>query len=217
MANTTIKLPPAVQALQLSRDVEAQMRRGVQSATDAVKRLWAIEELPRTGSIEEMTTSWAQSIIAEGINATKADKSLTVTAKGERLKEWRSILKEAEQLTEIVQSVIASWPELVWCYDPEAGDVSVSEACIDKVVEQRSTLIVPGAAHTHWAKLQSILAAIEDLRKWERELDVHPFLIRNAENCTPSKFAEMWAMGNNAVDHRYDRYAAWKDTGELII
>lgn len=212
-----IKLPPVVEVQQLRRDVGASLRQGVLAVQNAVKDIWAIDDLPHVGSVEELTPAWAQGIIAEGINATKADKSLTASGRNARLNEWRTIGFRAKRLTETVQNFLASYPEVVWCLDPEQGTASVSEGNIDKVIAQRSTKAVPDIAGTHWSKLQSIIAAIKDLRQWEKDNDILPYLIGTAVNCSPRAFAEMWATSANKIDHRFDRYRDKGINKSLII
>ncbi len=207
MYNTTnTKLPPTVEVQQLRRKVDTLLRSGVLAVQNAVKDIWGIQDLPHVGSVEELTPAWVQGIIAEGINATKADKSLTASGRNARLNEWRTIEFRAKRLTETVQNFLASFPEVVWCLDPVQGTASVSEENIDKVIAQRSTLTVPDIANTHWAKLQSIIAAVKDLREWERQNDILPYRVGNAVNCSPSIFAEQWATGAFRIDHRYDKY-----------
>ena len=207
MQNTIkTRLPEHVQARQVKIDYSATIRRGVEAVRDAVKRLWTVEDLPKLSDLTAMTPEWVQGIIDEGIEATKADKSLTASGRNARLNEWRTIEFRAKRLTETVQNFLASFPEVVWRLDPVQGTASVSEENIDKVIAQRSTLTVPDIANTHWAKLQSIIAAVKDLREWERQNDILPYLVGNAVNCSPSIFAEQWATGAFRIDHRYDKY-----------
>jgi hypothetical protein len=202
----TIELPQTVQPRQLRIDVAAEIRHGIESLKVAVARIWEIEDLPRVNSIEDMAADWVQSVTAEGIEATKANKSLTAQERGERLKVWRKIKQDAIASTAVIQNFIEGFPDLVFCLDPESGTVTCSQDNIDKIVAQRSTVPVPDLAHVHWAKLQTIVAAIRSLREWEQQNDVAPFLVGNAVNCSPFEFAAMWATGANAINHRYDHY-----------
>ncbi len=207
MQNTIkTRLPEHVQARQVKIDYSATIRRGVEAVRDAVKRLWEVDDLPKLNDIEAMTPEWVQGIIDEGIEATKANKSLTAQERGERLKVWRKIKQDAIASTAVIQNFIEGFPDLVFCLDPENGTVNCSQDTIDKIVTQRSTVPVPDLAHVHWAKLQTIVAAIRSLREWEQQNDIAPFLVGNAVNCSPFEFAAMWATGANAIDHRYDRY-----------
>lgn len=213
----TIELPQTVQPRQLRIDVAAEIRQGIESLKAAVAKIWEIEDLPRVNSIEDMAADWVQSITAEGITATKNDKSLTASARSARLQEWRKIERNGITLTTTVQNVVKAFPEIVWCYNPDNGDVSVSQSNIDKVIEQRSTVDVPQLAQDHWDKLQSIIAEIRDLRAWEQENNIMPFPIRMAVNCLPSSFAETWASKDNVVDHKFDRYRVSGNSNDLII
>ena len=216
MANTIkTRLPEHVQARQVKIDYSATIRRGVEAVRDAVKRLWGVDDLPKLNDIEAMTPEWVQSIIDEGIEATKANKMLTAQERGERLKVWRKIKQDAIASTAVIQNFIGEFPDLVFCLDPESGTVSCSQDNIDKIVTQRSTVPVPERAHVHWAKLQTIVAAIRSLREWEKQNDVAPFLVGNAVNCSPYEFASMWATSANKIDHRYDHYRT-PSTGDFL-
>lgn len=218
MTNTSnIKLPQTVQVRQLRIDYAAEIRRGIKAVKDAVAKLWRIEDLPKVNSIEELTPEWAQSITAEGITATKADKSLTASARSARLKEWHKIQQDGITLTTTVQNVVKAFPDIVWCYNPDNGDLSVGDDNIDRAVEQRSIVEVPPSAQTHWEKLQNIIAEIRNLRAWERENDVIPFHISMAVNCLPSSFAEIWASQGNKINHKFDHYRVSTNTNDLII
>ena len=216
MQNTIkTRLPEHVQARQVKIDYSATIRRGVEAVRDAVTKLWAIEDLPKLSDLTAMTPEWVQSIIDEGIEATKANKSLTAQERGERLKVWRKIKQDAIASTSTIQDFIGEFPDLVFCPDPENGTVSCSQDTIDKIVTQRSTVPVPDLAHVHWAKLQTIVAAIRSLREWEKQNDVAPFLVGNAVNCSPYEFAAMWATSSNKIDHRYDKYRT-PSTGDFL-
>lgn len=216
MQNTIkTRLPEHVQARQVKIDYSATIRRGVEAVRDAVKRLWAIEDLPKLSDLTAMTPEWVQSIIDEGIEATKANKSLTAQERGERLKVWRKIKQDAIASTSTIQDVIGAFPDLVFCLDPENGTITCSQDNIDKIVTQRSTVPVPDLAHVHWAKLQTIIQAIRELRAWEEQNDVLPYLIGSAVNCSPYEFAAMWAVQANIINHKFDRYRV--STNDLII
>lgn len=207
MANTIkTRLPEHVQARQVKIDFSATIRRGVEAVKGAVTKLWAIEDLPKLNDIEAMTPEWVQSIIDESIEATRANKSLTAQERGERLKGWRRIKQDATALTSTIQDFIEAFPDLVFCLDPEGGTINCSQDLIDKIVAQRSTVPVPDAATTHWAKLQTIIQAVRELRQWEKDNDIAPYLIGNAVDVSPFEFAAMWATGGNKIDHRYDKY-----------
>ena len=207
MANTIkTRLPEHVQARQGKIDCSATIRRGVEAVKGAVTKLWAIEDLPKLSDLTAMTPEWVQSIIDESIEATKANKSLTAQERGERLNGWRRIKQDATASTSTIQDFIGAFPDLVFCLDPENGTINCSQNLIDKIVVQRSTVPVPELAHVHWAKLQTIIQAVRELRQWEKDNDIAPYLIGNAVDVSPFEFAAMWATGGNKVDHRYDRY-----------
>lgn len=217
MQNTIkTRLPEHVQARQVKIDYSATIRRGVEAVRDAVTKLWAIEDLPKSNDIEAMTPEWVQGIIDEGIEATKANRSLTAQERGERLKVWRKIKQDAIASTAVIQNFIEGFPDLVFCLDPAEGTVNCSQDNIDKIVAQRSTIPVPERAHVHWAKLQTIIQAVRELRQWEQDNDIAPFLVGNAVNCSPYEFAAMWATGANAIDHRYDKYRSTPSTGDFL-
>ena len=216
MQNTIkTRLPGHVQARQVKIDYSAAIRRGVEAVEDAVKRLWAIEDLPKLNDIEAMTPEWVADTIDESIEAVKANKSLTAQERGERLKVWRKIKQDAIASTAVIQNFIGGFPDLVFCLDPENGTVNCSQDLIDKIVAQRSTVPVPDLAHVHWAKLQTIIQAVRELREWEQQNDIEPFLVGNAVNCSPYEFAAMWAVQANIINHKFDRYRA--STNDLII
>lgn len=207
MANTIkTRLPEHVQARQVKIDCSATIRRGVEAVRDAVTKLWAIEDLPKLSDLTAMTPEWVQSIIDESIEATKANKSLTAQERGERLNGWRRIKQDATASTSTIQDFIGAFPDLVFCLDPENGTICCNQDLIDKIVAQRSTIPVPEFAHVHWAKLQTIIQAVRELRQWEKDNDIAPYLIGNAVDVSPFEFAAMWATGANRIDHRYDRY-----------
>lgn len=207
MQNTIkTRLPEHVQARQVKIDYSATIRRGVEAVRDAVTKLWAIEDLPKLSDLTAMTPEWVQGIIDEGIEATKANRSLTAQERGERLKVWRKIKQDAIASTAVIQNFIGGFPDLVFCLDPESGTFGCSQDTIDKIVAQRSTIPVPDLAHVHWAKLQTIIQAVRELREWEKQNDVAPFLVGNAVNCSPYEFAALWATGANKINHLFDKY-----------
>lgn len=216
MQNTIkTRLPEHVQARQVKIDYSATIRRGVEAVRDAVTKLWAIEDLPKLSDLTAMTPEWVQGIINEGIEATKANRSLTAQERGERLKVWRKIKQDAIASTAVIQNFIGGFPDLVFCLDSENGTVNCSQDTIDKIVAQRSTIPVPDLAHVHWAKLQTIIQAVRELRAWEQQNDILPYLIGSAVNCSPYEFAAMWAVQANIINHKFDRYRV--STNDLII
>lgn len=216
MQNTIkTRLPEHVQARQLKIDYSATIRRGVEAVRDAVIKLWRIQDLPKLSDLTAMTPEWVQGIIDEGIEATKANKSLTAQERGERLKVWRKIKQDAIASTSTIQDVIGAFPDLVFCLDPENGTIAVSQDTIDKIVAQRSTIPVPELAHVHWAKLQTIIQGVRELREWEKQNDVAPFLVGNAVNCSPYEFAALWATGGNKINHLFDKYRT-PSTGDFL-
>ena len=216
MANTIkTRLPEYVQARQVKIDYSATIRRGVEAVRDAVKRLWDVDDLPKLSDLTAMTPEWVQSIIDEGIEATKANRSLTAQERGERLKVWRRIKQDAIASTAVIQNFIGGFPDLVFCIDPAEGTVNCSQDTIDKIVAQRSTIPVPERAHVHWAKLQTIIQAVRELREWEKQNDVAPFLVGNAVNCSPYEFAALWATSANKINHKFDHYRV-PSTGDFL-
>lgn len=217
MQNTIkTRLPEHVQARQVKIDYSATIRRGVEAVRDAVTKLWAVDDLPKLNDIEAMTPEWVQGIIDEGIEATKANRSLTAQERGERLKVWRKTKQDAIASTAVIQNFIGGFPDLIFCLDPTEGTVNCSQDLIDKIVTQRSTIPVPERAHVHWDKLQTIIQAVRELREWEQQNDVAPFLVGNAVNCSPYEFAAMWATGENKINHRFDKYRT-SSTGDFLI
>lgn len=200
------KLPDQVRPYRLRSDYGAAVREAVNKAQRAAAELWAIEDLPRAKSVEEMNPERVADIINENLTAAEADKSLTKKERARRVKEWLSIREQAMLLTKSVQYFVNEFPDIILCYDPDNGTLSVSEADVQKAIDRRATCDVPGAAQIHWNKLQSIIAAIKDLREWERCNNVNPFLIGDAIDCKPDAFAEVWAIGGNKIDHRFDKY-----------
>ncbi len=216
MANTIkTRLPEHVQARQVKIDCSATIRRGVEAVKGAVTKLWAIEDLPKLSDLTAMTPEWVESIIIESIEATKANKSLTAQERGERLNGWRRIKQDATASTSTIQDFIEAFPDLVFCLDPENGTINCSQDLIDKIVAQRSTIPVPELAHVHWAKLQTIIQAVRELREWEQQNDIAPFLVGNAVNCSPYEFAAMWATGGNKINHLFDKYRT-PSTGDFL-
>ncbi len=200
------KLPDQVRPYRLRLDYGAAVREAVKKAQKAAAELFLIDDLPNAQSVEDMTTERVQGIINENLTAAEADKSLTKKERSRRVNEWLTIRERATLLTESVQYFVAEFPDIKLCYDPDNGTLSVSEDDVQKAIDRRATCDVPGAAQIHWDKLQSIIAAIRDLREWEHCNNVNPFLIGEAIDCRPDRFAEVWAEGHNQIDHRYDKY-----------
>lgn len=216
MQNTIkTRLPEHVQARQVKIDCNAAIRRGVEAVKDAVTKLWAIEDLPKLSDLTAMTPGLVADTINESIEATKANKSLTAQERGERLKVWRKIKQDAIASTSTIQDVIGAFPDLVFCLNPENGTITCSQDTIDKIVTQRSTVPVPDLAHIHWAKLQTIIQAVRELRQWEKDNDIAPFLVGNAVNCSPHEFAALWATGENKINHLFDKYRT-PSTGDFL-
>lgn len=200
------KLPESVQPYRMHLDYNAAVRKAIGKAQRAAAELWAIEDLPHIGSIEEMTPAWVQSSIGNNLKAAQGDMSLTTRERSKRVKEWRDIEQKAILLTETVQQILAEYTDIIWCYDPDNGTLSVNENDMQQAIDKRSTVDVPGAAKTHWKMLQSIIADIEKLRLWEEQQNVEPFRISDAAKITPIAFAEIWATRSNRINHRFDHY-----------
>ena len=206
MTHDINKLPEQVLPYRLRLDYGAAVRDAVIKAQRAAADLFLIDDLPNAQSVEDMTPEWVQGIINENLTAAEADKSLTKKERSRRVNEWLTIRERATLLTERVQRFVDEFPDIKLCYDAANGTLSVSDADVQKAIERRATCDVPGAAHIHWSKLQSIIAALRDLREWEQCNNVNPFLIGDAIDCKPDAFAEVWALGGNKIDHRYDKY-----------
>lgn len=205
MKNT---IPTRVTPYGKRLDAASSLRKDITLLKVAVFNLRNIQDLPaqEVAGLDGFTPEWVSVNIAPRIDAVKADITLTEGQRAERLKEWHNIFMQARKEVDTIQSVVNKWHNLSWDYDPKSGKVSLNEDDFDRVVADVASLDVPDAAATHWAKLQTIVAAIRELRKWEDEQDISHYRIADAVDCSPSIFAEQWAMGAFRIDHRYDKY-----------
>lgn len=189
-------------------DAASSLRKDITMLKVAVFNLRTIPELPaqEVASLDGFTHEWVANNITPHIDAVKADVGLTEGQRATRLKEWHNIFLKARKEVDTIMEVTTHWHTFTWNYDPKSGNVSYTDNDFDRVINDAASLDVPDAAATHWAKLQTIIQAVKELRQWEAEQDILPYRIADAVDASPVVFAEQWATSAFRIDHRYDKY-----------
>ena len=212
-------IPTRVTPYGKKLDAASDLRRDITRLGVAIFNLRIIPELPtkEVTSLDGFTHEWVADNITPHIDAVKADAGLTEGQRETRLKEWHNIFMRSRKEVDTIMEVATHWHTFTWNYDPKSGKVSYNDDDFERVVNDTASLDVPDTATTHWAKLQTIVAAIRELRAWEDEQDISHFRIADAVDASPYTFAEQWATGAFFVDHRYDKYRDDLFRNKLIV
>lgn len=182
--------------LQMLRQL-ANVSRSLQQT---MAELQNIEELqPMPADLGDITTTWLQQRIDECTAPIKADKSLTVDERRERLKPWRAINQRATRLVGIIEGILQTNTDVVFTVSDDNGrpHYSISEQQIEAVALQRATHPVPVEALQHLELIQEVRAAVDALREFERAHNVKRYTIEQLLGLPWSGgLADMWAVGD---------------------
>jgi hypothetical protein len=109
------------------------------------------------------------------------------------------------------------WPEIKWVYNSEESYYQASNA--PEVVDKRSTFDVPQEAKQHYELIHKALAAVKELRDWEKTQDAKTVALVTLVRLTPAQLAEAWHSGDARICHRFDHLGLRHNdfTGAIII
>ena len=101
-----------------------------------------------------------------------------------------------------IQNFIATIPQSQYYFDEDSQNIKCRD--ITELATKKATHIVPTEAGEHWEKIQGVLSAVDDLRKWEFEHDVVKIPLTDLLKIKQNRFCEAWVSGVIKRDHSMD-------------
>lgn len=196
------KMPSSIIIEAERKRIDSLLRAELREAQESYATLKAEEDLGEIPPPHECTTEWLTTIFNEAKQAVDNAKFLTVGQRVTQKTHWGRLNKRMQPHVTCLQNFIAGIPTEQYVYDSQIGTLYYKD--IAALATERATYTVPPEAAEHWGKIQAILEAINDLRKWEVEHDVVKRPLENLFVFEKTRFVEAWALGELLRDHRFD-------------
>ena len=200
------------------RENDAALRRAERDLNVYASRLAEMREIPDLPTdIRLVTEDFILKAITPRLEAVKNDLTLTEDERDERVKMWHKISNTATKYASSITDIINEWFDVVWQYNDEENYYQAVNA--NDVVNRRSTFPVPEEAKQHYELIHNALAAVKELREWERTQDAKVVSLVTLVRLSPSQLAEAWHTNDARVNHRYDHLGIRHDdlSGTIII
>ena len=200
------------------RDNDAALRRAERDLNTYATRLAEMREIPDLPTdISLVNENFIIKAITPRLEAVRNDLTLTEDERDERVKMWHKINNTATKYASSITDIINQWPEVEWQYNEEENYYHAVNA--SEVVKKRSTFPVPEEAKQHYELIHNALAAVRELREWERTQDAKTVSLITLVRLTPSQLAEAWHTNDARIDHRFDHLGIRHDdfSGTIII
>lgn len=195
--------------LQMLRQL-ANVSRSLQQTMAELQNIEELQPIP--ADLGDITTTWLQQRIDECTAPIKADKSLTVNERRERLKPWRAINQRATRLVGIIEGILQTNTDVVFTVSDDNGrpHYSISEQQIEAVALQRATHDIPPEAIVHCELIQEVRAKVDELREFERAHNVKRYNIEQLLGLPwICGIADLWVTGDilkNPLTEKWRNY-----------
>lgn len=184
------------------RDTDAALRRAERELNVYATRLAEMREIPALPDIRQIDENFIKAAISPRMEAVKNDLGLNEDERDERVKMWKQISNTATKYANAIKEILLQWPEVEWQYNEDENYYQAVNA--NDVVNKRSTFAVPEEAKQHYELIHNALAAVKELREWERTQDAKTVALVTLIRLTPSQLAEAWHTNDARINHRYD-------------
>lgn len=211
-------MPKSFVSSGTKRDTDAALRRAERDLNVFVSRLEEMREIPELPTeIRLINEEFIKEAITPRMEAVKNDLGLNEDERDERLKMWKQISNTASKYVNSIKEILLQWPDVQWKWNSEENYYIAANA--PEVVDKRSTFDVPEEAREHYQLIHNALAAVKELREWERTQDAKTVSLITLVRLTPAQIAEAWHTGDARIDHRYDHLGIRHDdfNGTIII
>lgn len=196
------KLPESIVNEKERNRIESQLRLDLEAAQESYEVLKSDENLGEVPHAQCCTEAWLNAICESGKKAVGEAKFLTVEQRKAFKAQWNNIHKRMQPHVSRIQNFIASIPQSQYVFDEEKETFYCRD--ITELATKKATHIVPTEAVEHWEKIQGVLSAVDDLRKWEFEHDVVKIPLTDLLKIKQNRFCEAWVSGVIKRDHSMD-------------
>ena len=203
-------LPKQVQDQAAKNSAVEKYRALLAEAKEAFERLAANKDLrPLPLTLEGLTSGWVERIANNKIVKVDSLDYLTEEqreAQKSLINQWRQcVMDDVVILSKFRDSVPADGVG----YDNGTGPFITD---INALADSDSMLMVPALANKHWAKVQRVFAAIDELRDFEKDNMINSITLQNLAGAKsdPDKFAMWWAVGVINPDARIQQLAHYR-------
>ena len=196
-------MPQTFVSSSVRRDTDAALRRAERGLNVFISRLTEMREIPQLPTdIKLIDEDFIKKAIMPRMEAVKNDLGLNEDERDERVKMWKQISNTAAKYANAIKEILLQWPEVEWQFNEEENYYQAINA--NEVVNKRSTFPVPEEAKQHYELIHNALAAVKELREWERTQDAKTVSLITLVRLSPSQLAEAWHTNDARVNHRYD-------------
>jgi len=202
MAEIKNKLPESIINEKERNRIESQLRFDLVAAQESYEVLKSNENLGEVPQPQCCTEAWLNAICANGKKAVGEAKFLTSEQRKSFKAQWNNLYKRMQPHVSRIQNFIESIPQSQYVFDEDSQNIYCRD--ITELATKKATHIVPTEAGGHWEKIQDVLSAINDLRKWEFAHDVVKIPLTDLLRIKPNRFCESWVTGVIKRDHSFD-------------
>lgn len=201
MAEIKNKLPESIINEKERNRIESQLRFDLNAAKESYEVLKSNENLGEVPQPQCCTEAWLQTVCDERKKAVGEAKFLTSEQRKSFTAQWDNLYKRMQPHVSRIQYFIESIKDQ-YVFDEDTQNIKCRD--IAELATKKATHIVPTEAGEHWEKIQGVLSAINDLRKWESERDVKKIPLTELLTIKTSRFCKSWVTGLIKRDHRID-------------
>lgn len=202
MAELKDKLPESIIIEKERCRIENQLRFDLMAAQESYEKLKSDENLGEVPPPHCCTEAWLNAICENGKKAVGDAKFLTVEQRKSFKAQWANLYKRMQPHVCKIQSFIESIPQSQYYFDEDSQNIKCRD--ITELATKKATHIVPTEAGEHWEKIQGVLSAVDDLRKWEFDHDVVKIPLTDLLRIKQNRFCESWVTGVIKRDHSMD-------------
>ena len=202
MAELKDKLPESIVNEKERNRIESQLRLDLEAAQESYEVLKSDENLGEVPQPHCCTEAWLNAICENGKKAVGDAKFLTVEQRKSFKAQWANLYKRMQPHVSKIQSFIESIPQSQYYFDEDSQNIKCRDMA--ELATKKATHIIPTEAGEHWEKIQGVLSAVDDLRKWEFEHDVVKIPLTDLLRIKQNRFCESWVTGVIKRDHSMD-------------
>lgn len=198
----------------VSKELEAarfRLRRLIQNVQAAYLSLRDDPDFMLPSTLEELTPDYSREYYRPFQAALDKDITLEPEQRQKLKNRWGRIQAATTSKINIVHDGIAETPYLRWVHDEQLR-LPTPTASVEEVAEMLATFDVPQGAKEHWQKLQKVVQAYGDLRKYEESHDIAKKPLQWLFRLSVQTFIEEWASSGFSKPEAPDATTAerWK-------
>ena len=188
-----------------------QCRRDLAKAQEALRQLHKLSDYPTPSTLSDITRSNLIAFCDQRVNAVKATPLYTAKERERIINDWIEWRIKAMPHVLTIENFVNDWQAVSPVLDTATMTILTSDIAED--LTPLYTVAVPLQAHTHLQLINSVRAALNSLREWEREQDTKKIPIAKLLQRSEQDIILSWINGGIKVDHSQDDEGAkvWRE------